>query len=199
MERKESEILAEACGELARGFKKLRGFFLNRSMVRPAGTKSPQNSDTCSVSSGTQTDTGTKSPRDFLTGIGNGAWGNGFLTNALEFSMEGRVRADRFKNYWVADPSYKRGWRAISKPQFLKLFREAQKFMLRCKDLVDCRTKEEYEEKINGKLRETKWRRRHYIVRSELDYVTFREFCRDEHKRLPPLRKGSALKPIKIV
>ena len=48
MERKESEIMAEAYGELARAYKKLRAIFLNRSMVRPAGTKSPQILRDCS-------------------------------------------------------------------------------------------------------------------------------------------------------
>ena len=191
MLRNEDEILAEAYGLLARGYKKLRAIHRKRSLLssqRRSGTTCPE------TDSSSDSEIGPKSSETFLTKKGVGAWGQNFLGIALEYSMRGEVRADRFKNYWAKDLGILNGWRPISVPQFMEFYQQAETFVSECQELVrGCKTKEEFEEQTDAKLRDSKWARRRYIVEPvcRLDFKTFLNFCRQEHKRLPPLRGGA--------
>ena len=204
MQKNEDEMLAEAYGLLARGYKKLRQIHLIRSRLSSPGRGSPQSSESDESS---DTEIGTSGPDsenttppqsslfphiDFLCKTRSGAWGNAFLKHALDHCMAGKVRADRFKNFWVADPSFRSGWRSVGKTQFMDTFRTAATFVSSCQEVVgECTGLAQFEEGAQCKLRASKWKRRHNIVDAHFNYPTFLEFCREEHKRLPPLRGGA--------
>ena len=96
MQKNEDEMLAEAYGLLARGYKKLRQTHLIRSRLSSPGRGSPQTSESDESS---DTEIGTSGPDsenttppqsslfphiDFLCKARSGAWGNAFLKHALD-------------------------------------------------------------------------------------------------------------------
>ena len=212
MLRNEDEILAEAYGLLARGYKKLRAIHLRRSRLSSRDVEIPDSSESDQSEMSEDTINGTfcpdskknKPPQsslfphiDFLCKRRSGAWGNQFLEGALTHCMAGKVRADRFKNFWVADPSFKNGWKAVGKTQFMMTFRTAADFINLCQEAVGgSPSLAHFEEGAQCHLRASKWKRRAHIVDARFDYPTYIEFCREEHKRLPPLRGGAANRAI---
>ena len=215
MLKSEHQELSETYGILARAFKRLRSFHHNQSMLPCRGRENPQNPHTDSVYLTDSSESGPETPEfgnscpdsDTEKNLEDDsevrskvaecaflktrtvAWGPRFADHALLFCMTGKVRADRFRNYWVHDPTHKRAWRAVSKTQFREQWVNAKNFIEACQDiLLLCNDRDTFEEELDCTVPPGRWRRKEHILEADLPYKTFLEFCREEHKRLPSLR-----------
>ena len=211
MLKSEHHELSETYAILARAYKRLRRFHQNQSLLPCRGRINPQSPQTDSVYLTDSSEDGSENPEigteipeeanlevpqvhantphsDFLL-TRTVAWGPRFADHALVYSMTGKVRADRFRNYWVQDHLHKRGWRSVSKTQFREQWVKAKNFIEACQDiLIFCNDRDTFEEELDCTVPPTRWRRREYILEADLPFKTFIEFCREEHKRLPSLR-----------
>ena len=76
-------------------------------------------------------------------------WGLNFDTKLCEHLCKRTVRADRFKNRWLADPNARRGWRSISSIEFSRIFNMVQVFHADCLALFEkYTTMEEWLDKV---------------------------------------------------
>ena len=116
-------------------------------------------------------------------------WGLNFDTKLCEHMCKRTVRADRFKNRWLADPNARRGWRSISSIEFSRIFNMVQVFHADCLALFEkYTTMEEWLDKV-GFVTARQWDRRHFISNGGRLYrKLFYTCCLAEHKSLAPLR-----------
>ena len=116
-------------------------------------------------------------------------WGLNFDTRLCEHVVKQTVRADRFKNRWLADPNARRGWRSISSIEFSHIFSMVQQFHSDCLGLFEkYKTMPEWLDKV-GYVTPRQWDRRHFISNGGRLYRKMFLACAlAEHKSRAPLR-----------
>ena len=221
-----TQVLAEAFGSLARGFKLLRKYALEHmdgpelgGVSQGGGSTSddPESSepepetpeeegkpwvfkppDRFYVDYGVKKLEFTDTPSQFLTKPRTKAFRQCYRQHLFTTLVGGRVRADRFRSAWVADETTRRGWRNISQQQLLGVFAMVQEFHEKCVALLSDTTYEEFYRNV-GKLPLTKFNRRHYITDVLITWKAFRTFVRDEHRKLPSVCGSKPKKKILTV
>ena len=184
----DNQILAELYGDiyhhqknLTESFKNLRDYHL--SMV--SGTKTPH----IPSLRGQKLPTGEKnSPKEFLTTPKHNAWGKNFVDNAIRYKITNVARADKYKNYWVADEQQRLGWRAVCEDEFEKVYTRVVDFIEQCQESINECDLKTFNEKFDCSIKPTKWKRREAILDGKVTYKGFIKLCRTEHRRLPKLR-----------
>ena len=206
-----TQVLAEAFGSLAKGFKLLRKYTL--MSAEPGGVSQggdgPDSEEETSETSEPDSDEKQPSapwtftppdrfyqdyglkklefvdtPTHFLTKPRTKAFRQCYQQILFEALVGGRVRANRFRSAWVEDATTRRGWRNISQTQLLGVFAMVKEFHEKCVALLSDTTYEEFYRDV-GKLPLTKFNRKHYITDALITWEAFRIFVRDEHRKLP--------------
>ena len=105
------KMAADGCGEIARGFKKLRAFLSSETMISLFGTKSPEKGSESSEKGSESSEIGSESSdryqKEFLEAevvekwaiSRESGWGCFFSLNLAEFIVGNRWRGDNLKNY----------------------------------------------------------------------------------------------------
>ena len=112
-------------------------------------------------------------------------WGQSRLQYMYGALLSGRVRADRYKNAWLWDPSHKKSWRKISERQLHGVFVQVSGFYESMVSILESGISHAEIYLTVGKVRLFRWKRRQDIIDAEVTSKTFLSFVRDEHRRLP--------------
>ena len=206
MQISELETLAVGCGDIARGFKKLRSVFLLWSRKGVPGTKNPRSQlrETPPSSPPTElfSDGETACWKDCIEEwlVSNRCpWGPRHNHHVAEFVLGKRWRGDNFKNIWEyvgprigLNPTYgniseKKNWRTRSLRSFEGLFDEYVQHLYESSNWL----------KSNCAENTSLWKNIHRRKKARLDNVvnskpiTIKQFTRilkDNHKEFPKLR-----------
>ena len=200
--------LVEACGELARGFKKLRAVcagLTEPTLLHPSdmSVDSGDTSDEPKPSGPVDLDDVSKfylkkyklvekqvlntsfDPNKSLAA----RWDRSFVQSVLlKGLLTDRLRGDKYKNYWIADPTARRGWRAISEHQLDGIHHMVDGVFFLVKAPVFqgpdiCR-----EDPDIPPISSENWHMKDGFLRTEVALKDIVEFARQEHRRLPSLR-----------
>ena len=190
------EVLAEAFGLLARGCKKLRRLFLQRSkggeglqlVTTPGADATPVLVEKHEVGSVQTMDT-----EDFLRMSRAWSLNSNIVLNHLLTTLLGQdtCRADRFKNHWRYNSSARRKWQKISKERVLKeFFDPCTTFLEDCRTIVNSIRCATDLAKIIPQIHQPrcKFERRRGILEAELTETFFINYLRKVHDELPSLR-----------
>ena len=193
MEKQDILKLIEACGEMARGLKKIKTI-LTRSLDGLPGQKNPQKPQPVPEPGAFVPNSEwvvSTDPEEFLL---KQTWGKASVRRCLRAAINKTVRSDVFKTAWVRDANQRKGWRKISKGQYKNIFSRCEIFFQEVQDvLYENDTLEKFCQNV-GKVCESKWSRRECIVNPEKqpDEKLLREITREIHDELPALRGGKA-------
>ena len=202
----EAQLLADAFGALAKGFKLLRKYALKQVENAP---EAPPDSEEPEEPEESKSDDANTPPTEFalpgfdhfftdygiskmefpltpgelLTQPRTKAFGSYFVKLLFSTLAGGRVRANRFGNAWVKDENTRRGWRTISQRQLHGVYAMVHEFYQQCVGLVNT-TYDEFTQNV-GLVSQFKWKRRSKIVDAEVTWEAFRKFVQGQHGELP--------------
>ena len=199
-DKKQFEELATAAGLFAKGFKLLRKVLLQKASaaaepepvpeqapepeVAPA-TETPPKRDRYLEQWGIETLEFSLTPAQMLGLPRSRLWGVERLPYMYGTLLSGRVRADRFKNAWLWDPSCKKSWRKISERQLHGIFVQVSDFYDSMVAILESGISHDEFYLTVGKVSQFRWKRRQDIIDAEVTSKSFLRFVRDEHRRLP--------------
>ena len=210
MKKEDIVKLIDACGELARGLKKIKTT-LTRSLSGLSGQIRPEEIPGSEVPGGipkgTRSLSGGRSdnrdnlsrdwvvqvtPKEFLLHT-KLRWGCSSSLEFIKIVVGETVRSDVFKSAWVKDDTKKNGWRKISKRKYAEILKKCKTFMALCQDIVIENKSYTAFCKNVGNIHRGKWHRHKQITDMVLTERELRKFTRENHDDLPPLR-GHKLK-----
>ena len=209
MVKSEDERLAMAYGELARGYKRLRQIHLDRAKAAPTpmsecnsmDTSESETKDDDVVSLESSEPPGDPRLNDFffrsygITTLDWGATPKEFLLGQryvfskvfdrtlVRFLLTDRVRGDRFKNYWLADPEARHGWKKISENQVTGIWSMVCAFHSKVIQLLRC-SYEDFTKNV-GPIKRYHFGRKELVIDANVELDVVLKFVREEHRRLP--------------
>ena len=204
LSKKDFEDLADAAGSFAKGFKTLKKVLLRCAAnapvpeIPPPEAKNPDDEDAAPTPApwkppfldiymkkyGIATMNFGVTPADLLGQRRSMLWGTNCKTVLYSTLVGGKVRADRYKNAWLWDPSCKKSWRKISERQMWGIYAQVHEFYNAMLEVLARISYEEFYQTV-GKISEYQWKRKHFIEDCMVTHQTFQDFVRDEHRRLP--------------
>ena len=209
-DKKQFEELATAAGLFAKGFKLLRKVFLQKASAAAEPEPVPEQAPEPEVAPsdglhaldaallvpkpqrdryleqwGIETLEFSLTPAQMLGLPRSRLWGVERLPYMYGTLLSGRVRADRFKNAWVWDPSCKKSWRKISERQLHGIFVQVSDFYDSMVAILESGISHDEFYLTVGKVSQFRWKRRQDIIDAEVTSKSFLRFVRDEHRRLP--------------
>ena len=201
-ELKDLKLAADGCGEIARGFKKLRAFLLSDTMSNLLGTKRNQNSRFPVSQSASKIPVAVE-PSDSKVISSeemekwavsrHAGWGPTHATQVAQFMIGSLWRGDNFKNYWryvggkPLNLEDKRNWATVSYKRVCLLYSEYKAHI----DALKCYLLEQRTDQTDA------WEQVHRVKRKRICNVLeiaaipltqFTRIMKDNHKDLPPLR-----------
>ena len=176
------EKLADACGEIARGFKKIRSVLLRTGTVEELPPPVPT--------------VPTELVRTFVLQYEHEVdcvcdpkfiWGAGYETSLYRIQLQNKIRADRYGNQWVMEGGR---WRSVSRRYIDILHNELESCHSEVRQLLQNSSNGEFTNTTgeHKMIKPSKWARRLDVINTELNPKHFRTFLVETHKELGPLR-----------
>jgi len=185
MDAKTVQRLADACGEIARGFKKLRSVLLKVETVPVSIPVLPEVPVAEPVKPPEKFAFQFYDPFDLLKTDAVGLWGAQFETTFYKIQVQRRLRGDRNGNQWVLSGE---NWIPVS-------YRYVSNVLLELRGIHDdIRGVLENDDcELQTILHPCRWKRRRFLVETELSEKTFRHFLIENHKEIGPMRRSRSL------
>ena len=185
MNKKDVDTLATACGEIARGFKKLRTVLLKLPVV-PQITV-PNEEVTVAPA---QCKVFEFQHYDFVDLLCDRklSWGADFEESLYRVQLQKKLRADRCGNNWTLQNG---AWRPVSKRYVKRIFHELNGFLEEMNLLLADNSNGEFTNSADEpkKVRPCKWDRRKYIQKAELSEKVLRRFLIETHREIGSMRQ----------
>ena len=187
MDPRDIQKLADACGELARAFKKIRAVLLKKPKVpkipvvveeEPLEVR-PFELTKC----------------DMAQMLEQLPWGANFEEAFYAKLIGDRLRGDRNCNFWALQEGL---WFPVSRRYIATIFRNMQNILQDAKERLES-TKmgvlyTEQGETVT--ISPCKWKRRRFVIETELSEKKFKRILVDNHKEYGPMRKPRGLNKI---
>ena len=202
------KLAADGCGELARGFKKLKAFLSSESVLSLWGQKNPQQKETAVSDSDSDSADSQSTPTSLIRTNAkaiekwalsrDAGWGPTHSEQLAHVMLGERWRGDNYKNYWRyvgpeaetrADLCARTSWDTVSYRTILKLY---DVYGHRLED-IKCYLAEQRAGKTGvwEKVHRCKRKRIQHVMESTpIPMIEFTRIMKDNHKDLPPLRGG---------
>ena len=201
-ELKDLKLAADGCGEIARGFKKLRAFLLSDTMASLLGTKSPEKPPDTSLPVAVEPEIGnfgsdskviSSEEMEKWAVSRHAGWGPTHATQVAQFMIGSLWRGDNFKNYWryvggkPLNLEDKRNWATVSYKRVCLLYSEYKAHI----DALKCYLLEQRTDQTDAWVKVHRVKRKRICNVLEIAAIPLTQFTRimkDNHKDLPPLR-----------
>ena len=194
-------MLSDACGDFARGFKKVKAALADLADGLPVVSRDESVTESWGIGTDlSQTISATKNPEKnpespiqefcslprfsepgkFLTWRKN-MWGKKFGQDCVKWLLQKDLRSDNYKNTWL-------NGRKISQRQYKQILGKCKQFLEECQDLVFKHAHHGSFVEGVGSIHFGKWKRRHNITDARLILKDLNVYTREVHAELPSMR-----------